>query len=118
MGWRRTAHIHKLASSLNYPFMKYLFLFARVCLILLLGNLSGRCYSQCGNNDKNGITSCPCLTCPRSGDPFNPYNGNEHREIIDLEISGAVGEAPLTWARYANSRIGFLKKFGTAHNWN
>src|SRR3954469_11486180 len=62
----------------------------------------------CGNNDKNGINHCSCDTCPKGGDPFNPYTGNEHRAVRDLQVWGSVGQIPLEWTRYYNSRGMFV----------
>ncbi len=41
-------------------------------------------------------------TCGASN--FNPYTGNVNRDVLDLEVWGNVGEAPLRLARYGNSR--------------
>jgi RHS repeat-associated protein len=60
--------------------------------------------AQCGNNashDPDHNEKCPD---PPTGDPFNPYTGNEHREVIDLEIWGSTGDIPMVWRRYYNSR--------------
>src|SRR5205085_9068325 len=73
---------------------------------LLLGTYTAN--GQCGNNHKNGINHCSCDTCPKSGDPFNPYTGDEHRAIRDLQVWGGVGQIPLEWMRYYNSRGMFV----------
>lgn len=57
--------------------------------------------------------------CPKAGFSFDPYTGNVHREVKDLEVWGAAGDAPFTWIRYSNSRDGdFQSSYGNAHNWN
>lgn len=91
-----------------------------IILVLLYTNIS--VYAQgatpCGNNHKRGRDPEP-NTCKKAGDPFDPYTGNEHREVKDLEIWGGVGEMPLVWTRYGNSRVGNFKlTFGAAHYWN
>src|SRR3954470_1475251 len=82
----------------------------KACLLLVIAFLFCTVYAngQCGNNDKNGINHCSCDTCPKGGDPFNPYTGNEHRAVRDLEVWGTVGEVPLEWMRYYNSRGMFV----------
>ncbi len=51
--------------------------------------------------------------------PLDPYTGNVSREIHDLKVWGSVGEMPLEWVRYANSRVGIYPHlYGEAHNWN
>src|SRR6266851_3445688 len=66
-----------------------------------------------GGDDKEGCTK---------GNPFDPYTGNVHRSIKDLEIWGGVGEHQLAWMRYGNSREGTPYNpqnfFGEAHHWN
>lgn len=68
------------------------------CLLLIPFNyVKGGC--GCGNNSKQ--STC----CPKAGTcTFDPYTGNEHRAIRDLEIWGGVGEVSLVWMRYYNSR--------------
>lgn len=76
---------------------------------------------DCGNNHKRSPDYCPCTKCDtKSGDPFDPYTGNEHREVRDLEVWGTVGEIPLVWMRYSNSRYGSFYKYiyGDGSNWN
>ncbi len=45
-------------------------------------------------------------------------SGNYRREVLDLEVWGGVGEQPLVWKRYFNSRPGGLAEFfGGAASW-
>src|SRR5690349_24753689 len=86
--------------------MKALFICTCIFIAFTFSRSSVSASGGCGNNSKNGVTSCPCDTCPKSGDPFDPYTGNEHRTIKDLEIWGAVGQEPFIWKRFYNSRAG------------
>ncbi|HEX5154387.1 MAG TPA: RHS repeat-associated core domain-containing protein [Parafilimonas sp.] len=55
----------------------------------------------------------------KAGYTFNPYTGNVHRAITDLEVWGSTGDEPLAWKRYSNSRSGhYTSAYGNAHNWN
>jgi RHS repeat-associated protein len=36
---------------------------------------------------------------------INSYNGNAHRKINDLKISGSVGKQPLSFTRFSNTRL-------------
>jgi RHS repeat-associated protein len=77
------------------------------CLtVILILVTSHAVHAQCGNNASHGPDSDPTKSCdqPPSGDPFNPYTGNEHREMHDLQIWGGTGEIPMMWKRYYNSR--------------
>ena len=83
-------------------------------LLATIAPVSGQ--FQCGNNDQRG-TDHPQY-CPFCGF-FDPYTGNVHREIADLEIWGSTGELPFVWIRYGNSRSGdYTYTLGNAHNWN
>lgn len=77
-------------------------------------------YGQYGNNAKNGTDSKPESYFYSAGvTPVNPYTGNVHTEIKDLEIWGAAGDVSFSWMRYGNSRSGhYSNVYGTAHNWN
>jgi len=87
--------------------MKSFHLLFAICFLSFFSNLSG--YAQpgiCGNELPQ-----PCLDCEDEEAPpcpginqFHPYNGNAHREILDLEVWGGVGEIPLVLMRYHNSR--------------
>lgn len=61
---------------------------------------------RCGNPSSHGPASYkkPCPPEIPTGDPFNPFTGNEHRVVADLQMWGAVGEIPMIWRRYYNSR--------------
>lgn len=72
--------------------------------MLLLSTAGNYSQAQCGNNGSHGTSGGNSCPYPPTGDPFNPYTGNEHREVVDLEVWGAVGQIPLTWKRYYNSR--------------
>src|SRR3954470_11700282 len=53
-------------------------------------------------------TTCDCHP-PKPGiNNFNPYTGNVHREIKDIEVWGGVGEIPLVLTRYGNSVGGMM----------
>lgn len=62
---------------------------------------------HCGNDHPDGTSfRPPCW--PKCGtNLFTPYTGNVHREIWDLQIWGGVGDMPLIWKRYYNSRDGW-----------
>jgi len=84
--------------------------------VLYLGALLSA-YAQEGASSPAGAGGAPHN--PGAGDPFEPFTGNEFREIKDLEIWGAVGEEPFTWMRYGNSRAGGHNDvYGTAHHWS
>lgn len=87
--------------------------FFRVLVTALLTLcISAAVYGGKSGNNKEGDDLC-------TGDPFNPYTGNESRDIRDLEVWGGVGEVPLVWIRYGNSRTGNHRYFfGEAYNWN
>jgi RHS repeat-associated protein len=54
-----------------------------------------------------------------AGFTFNPYTGNVHRSITDLEVWGSTGDEQLVWKRYSNSRSGdYTSSYGNVHNWN
>src|SRR5688572_13163538 len=70
---------------------------------------------RCGNNSpQEDKDKCRQVgTCS-----FDPYSGNVYREVQDLEVWGGVGEMPLVWKRYGNSRFGFFNNpYGNAHFW-
>ncbi len=74
--------------------------------------------SMCGNDDREGQDSgCDpevCEDCPGSN-PFDPYTGNMHREVQDLQVWGGAGEIPLVWKRYYNSRA--QNSIGWSFSW-
>ena len=82
----------------------------------------------CGNSHPGGPSTPPCEDCPElcpSGTTamggiarFEPYSGNVHEEIRDLPVWGSVGEEPLAWRRYFNSRYSYgSRRFGDGGNW-
>ncbi|MBE7173357.1 MAG: RHS repeat protein [Williamsia sp.] len=98
-------------------------LYSLLVMVLLTLNIPAFAdTTDCGNNASHGTDNCEkvCSTCPTSGDPFNPYTGNEYREVRDLEVWGTTGEIPLVWMRYSNSRFGSFYKYiyGDGSNWN
>lgn len=102
--------------------MRFLYGILAIAL-LVLGTPLFAYPPDCGNNASHGTDKPPCDTCPKdpkSGDPFNPYTGNEYRKVRDLEVWGSVGEIPLVWMRYSNSRFGSYYKYiyGDGSNWN
>ena len=91
-----------------------------IFIFILLGTLSPAGAQQpCGNNAPNMPASKNNEQNPNSqGDPYNPYTGNEFREIPDLKIWGGVGQHQLTFGRWANSRfVGGTQYLGSGHNW-
>jgi RHS repeat-associated protein len=87
----------------------------------------------CGNPEPSGTPYCKI--CIDGADYFIPdvgsscdtnsirsYNGNAHREITDLEISGSVGKMPLTFTRYSNTRLSSRNlahsAFGIESSWS
>ncbi|HYV91428.1 MAG TPA: RHS repeat-associated core domain-containing protein [Chitinophagales bacterium] len=80
--------------------------------LIITNSINGQGTTQSGNG-KQGMGGC-------SGtNPFDPYTGNVQRVIQDLEVWGGVGEVPLVWTRYGNSRnSSYNHLFGKAHNWN
>ena len=106
------------------------------------GNLLAVDTPPCGNPPHSGVSAPPenatskdavCQTCnplvavcvpPRgktpvaNTNPFNPYTGNVHRDITDLELWAGAGEHRLHWTRYLNSRFGGGPNlFGNSANW-
>ncbi|MGB8194257.1 MAG: RHS repeat-associated core domain-containing protein [Chitinophagaceae bacterium] len=79
---------------------------SRFLIAALLLITSYTIQGQCGNKSSHGVSSCGCETCPEppTGDPFNPFTGNEHREVHDIQLWGSVGDIPMIWKRYYNSR--------------
>lgn len=64
-----------------------------------------------------------CKDCEKPGyagiNPFNPYSGNVHREVRDLEVWGGVGDEQLVWMRYGNSYpTSITRDYGQGHAWN
>jgi RHS repeat-associated protein len=100
--------------------MKFIFSHLRGVLLSLL--LVSRAFSQ---DDPDAR----CANFPeRVGEPdsstrsgtctFDAFTGNQYREVMDLEVWGSVGDRPLVWMRYGNSRFGFAKNpYGSAHFW-
>ena len=80
--------------------------------------------------DAQGDTSRSCSKlstiysskyCAKSN-PIDVCTGNAHRELRDLEIWGGVGDHPLVFIRYHNSRLPengqvVNSQFGTAGQW-
>ena len=70
--------------------------------------------TTCANNSQLG----PAPLCPRAGNSVTPYTGNERHEVEDLKVWGSVGEQPLAWTRYYNSRAVFSNNiFGNNQTW-
>jgi RHS repeat-associated protein len=68
----------------------------------------------------NGQASSPSTPDrpDQGGDPFTAYAGNDHREVPDLAVNGAVGDLGLTFRRYSTSRAsGSVQMFGQGSNW-
>ncbi|MEO6729773.1 MAG: RHS repeat-associated core domain-containing protein [Ferruginibacter sp.] len=86
--------------------MKCLYTFLLLCLLISF-TLPVYATGGCGNNDPYYTHNyrCSCGRCILTGvNPFNAYTGNLHHEVRDLEVWGGVGEIPLVWRRYYNSR--------------
>ena len=72
----------------------------------------------CGNNSQGGTAPCPTCPAGNTQHAIHVYTGNERREIKDLEVWGSVGEEPLTWTRYYNSRfVNSTNHFGSNQTW-
>lgn len=63
------------------------------------GGSSGGGSSPCQNED----SSPPPSDC-NSTNVFSAYSGNSHRRIVDLSVFGSVGQMPLQFMRYSNTR--------------
>ena len=64
-------------------------------------------------NDPDGPGSDPC-----TGSSVTPYTGNERHVVEDLKVWGSIGEQPLVWARYYNSRAVISNNiFGNNQTW-
>ncbi len=75
--------------------------------------------SPSGNDGSHGKDQNANKCKQKEGDPFDPYTGNELRNVTDLEIWGGTGETKLEWSRYGNSHNGKYKRyFGNAFSWN
>lgn len=73
-----------------------------------------------GNDNQGGVTA-PAGEFPNmpivGSMPINPYTGNATRTVADLAVP-AVGEIPLQWVRYNNTRVtGGSMSLGTEGNW-
>ncbi len=100
--------------------MKFFYHFLLSASFSLLANFSADGGVPCGNIFLPGVDAPPVCAPPIAGtNLFEPYTGNAHRAIPDLEVWGGVGEIPLVWMRYGNSRLGrYVYNYGDAHNWN
>ncbi|MEO7101165.1 MAG: RHS repeat-associated core domain-containing protein [Luteolibacter sp.] len=72
-------------------------------------------------NDTQGGVSVPSgkyLNLPAAGPlPLNPYTGNATRIVTDLSVP-TVGEVPLVWRRYNNTRVTpGSQDMGSEGNW-
>jgi RHS repeat-associated protein len=64
-------------------------------------------------NDPDGPGSDPC-----TGSSVTPYTGNERHVVEDLKVWGSIGEQPLVWTRYYNSRAVISNNiFGNNQTW-
>jgi RHS repeat-associated protein len=90
-------------------------------LLLMVGAVPAWAVNNCGNGDSGGTGGKDRDKCkkPKGSNPVKTYSGNVNREIMDLQIWGAVGEIPFVWERTGNSRaIGNAARFfGNAHSW-
>jgi hypothetical protein len=75
-----------------------------------------------GNDIQGGVT-VPAGKYPNlataGGLPLNPYTGNATRIVSDLSVP-SVGEIPLAWTRYNNTRVtpsGVTVTLGSEGNW-
>jgi len=91
--------------------------------------------TTCGNNSQGGgAPPCPMGGGGGGGDRCNkpddsgadpctntsvtPYTGNERHVVEDLKVWGSVGERPLVWTRYYNSRAVISNNiFGNNQTW-
>lgn len=81
----------------------------------------------CGNGAPSP-TGPPCNApggkCPDENahcegkNKFSSFTGNAYRPVLDFKVDGSVGDLPLVWRRYGNSRfINGAENFGQAQNW-
>lgn len=74
-----------------------------------------------GNNSQGGVTA-PAGKYPNmpvaGSMPINPYTGNATRTVADLAVP-SVGETPLQWVRYNNTRVTAVNSYsmGSEGNW-
>jgi hypothetical protein len=67
----------------------------------------------CTGGSGGGGSNKPCPNDDSSPPPndcngtnfFSAYSGNAHRHVVDLRVFGSVGEMPLHFARYSNTRL-------------
>src|SRR5438132_9692327 len=92
--------------------MKYIYQLVAGSLLLLPLTLSG----NCGNNCEQGVGGCGSCEDASGVNLFDPYTGNVHRTVKDLELFSGVGQTRLQWVRYGNSRTRRpTRLFGDAH---
>jgi RHS repeat-associated protein len=61
------------------------------------------CPTSCEGADSNQFQSPVGSSCDTNS--INSYNGNAHRMITDLSIAGSVGNFPLKFTRFSNTRL-------------
>lgn len=81
---------------------------------------TGETPTSTGPSGAQGGVAPPDGDCPPCSktERVDPYTGNDHRMVKDLEVWRGLGQTPLAWMRYANSRTGtYVSNYGNAHNW-
>ena len=58
---------------------------------------------DCETANSNQFKSPVGSSCEATS--INSYNGNGHRKTTDLDIAGSVGNMPLRFTRYSNTRL-------------
>lgn len=114
---------------MNKVFQRHFRLFIFVMGALFWVTIGQMSWAHPGE-DAQGGPSGPCDKKDKCKKPpnckgvseFNPYTGNSHRSVRDLEVWGGVGEHQLAFIRYHNSRIqqsGVIvnPQLGTAGQW-
>jgi len=59
--------------------------------------------TDCESDDDNHFLSTTASSCDTN--TIYSYNGNAHRRITDLRIHGSVGNQPLHFTRFSNTRL-------------
>src|ERR1043165_6235576 len=81
--------------------------------------ISGGLFAQVANDDPYGPgdVSAGEIT---TGCSYSAYNGNARRTVTDIVVAGAVGDYPLVFTRFANSRggAGDVADLGSGGNWS
>lgn len=108
--------------------MKKRFTTLSLALLMAMSQaFSGPAGSPCANDTPGSPSQPPCsggsgggggsgkpCPCEDSSPPpsdcnstnvFSAYSGNAHRDVLDISVFGSVGQMPLRFVRYSNTRL-------------